>query len=136
MKTRKLFVNVDIVVATIRGVEVVVIQDKKYEGLITSVQLAKAYGTSTQYIRGCIFKRPDRYIEGKHFVRADQILDKDERMVLKITRRTVLWTKYGYTTLGVFMSKTKYHRKVSEELIEKAIKNGQISLENLPIDQL
>jgi len=136
MKTRRLFTTVDIVVAIIIGTEVVVFQDEKHGDLMTSIQLSKAYKTSADYVRGCIFKRPDRYINGKHFVRADQIFSKDERMVLKITRRTVLWTKYGATMLGIFMSNTKYHRRVSEELIEKAIENGQISLENLPIEQL
>lgn len=102
-----------------------VIPNENYEYLMTTKEVANAYGTSEYAIRKTLLRHSDDLKEGKHIIRGIELLsDKGETKcptLVNTQPHQVFWTKKGIVRLGFFIKseRAKLFRDWAEELIIK-----------------
>ena len=93
--------------------DIEIIEDSKFDFLLTTKEVAKGYGMSVENIRSQKSNHKDELIEGKHFLSNFPIFNG------KQTRKITVWTKRGVIRLGFFIKseRAKKFRDWSEDLI-------------------
>ncbi len=78
------------------------IQKTEYNGILvlTTQQIAKAYGTEQQIVTNNFNRNKDKYIEGKHYIclKGDELREfraKNQNDVLQNANKLYLWTRKG-----------------------------------------
>lgn len=100
-----------------------VIPNENYEYLMTTKEVAFAYGTSEYAIRKTLLRNSDDLKEGKHIIRGIELLsEKGETKcptLSNVQPHQVFWTKRGIVRLGFFIKseRAKLFRDWAEELI-------------------
>lgn len=96
------------------GHSVQVFQDKKYEFLMTTQEVANGYDVTINVIRKLKARHLDDLAEGYHYLR-DEGVSKSH----SLDKQSILWTKAGIVRLGFFIKSGK--AKIFRDWAEKVI---------------
>ena len=116
-----------------------VIPNENYEFLMTTKEVAQAYGTSEYAIRKTLLRNPEDLKEGKHVIRGLELLsEKGGTNCLTLNNaqpHQVFWTKKGIVRLGFLIKseKARLFRDWAEELVINAIENNDNFLRPVPL---
>ncbi|OXA83781.1 hypothetical protein B0A56_00625 [Flavobacterium columnare NBRC 100251 = ATCC 23463] len=104
------------------NLEVVIIPSADHEFLMTSKEVATAYGISDVTIRRHIQENTNDLIEGKHFVKGVTILNT---LGKGAQPHQTFWTKRGIVRLGFFIKseRAKLFRDWAEDLVIEQLEN-------------
>lgn len=115
------------------NLEVVLIPNTDHEFLMTSKELALAYGINEDTLRSHQRNYKDELFEGKHFVKGVQILHTLEK---NAQPHKTYWTKRGIVRLGFFIKseRAKLFRDWAEDLVLEQLENRNTKqvLQELP----
>lgn len=102
------------------GLSVTIIPNSNFEFLMTSKEVAHAYGVSYGNIREHM-RVNDDFIEGKHFLKGVSISDTQTN----VQPHQIFWTKRGIIRLGFFIKseRAKLFRDWAEDLILSKLEN-------------
>ena len=103
--------------------EVVVIPNQDHEFLMTTKEVAQAYGISASTIRDHQRLNNDDLKEGRHFVKGVGIFDT---LGKNAQPHQVFWTKRGIVRLGFFIKseRAKMFRDWAEDLVIDQLEGG------------
>jgi hypothetical protein len=122
------------------NLSVEVTPDENYEFLMTTSEVAKGYGVSSNTIRTHKSEHKEEFIEGKHFIvvgnnnmnrcnRANHVVGKTDADCLSGSYpfKTVLWTKRGIVRLGFFIKseRARMFRDWAEDLVINKVEEAQ-----------
>lgn len=118
-----------------------VIPNENYEFLMTTKEVANAYGVTEYAVRKTLLRNSEDLKDGKHVIRgAELISDKGGTNCPTLDNaqpHQVFWTKRGIVRLGFFIKslRAKLFRDWAEELILNVIDNGENFLQPVPVLQ-
>lgn len=122
------------------NLSVEVTPDENYEFLMTTSEVAKGYGVSSNTIRTHKSEHKEEFIEGKHFIvvgnnnmnrcnQANHVVGKTDADCLSGSYpfKTVLWTKRGIVRLGFFIKseRARMFRDWAEDLVINKVEEAQ-----------
>lgn len=116
-----------------------VIPSENYEYLMTTKEVAHAYGTSDYAVRKALLRNSGDLIEGKHVIRGAEINNSKGGTncppLANAQPHQVFWTKRGIVRLGFFIKseRAKLFRDWAEELIINVMENGENFLKPVPV---
>lgn len=102
-----------------------VIPNENYEFLMTTKEVAYAYGTSEYAVRKALLRNSSDLIESKHVIRGSELFNEKGGTncppLPNAQPHQVFWTKRGIVRLGFFIKseRAKLFRDWAEELIIK-----------------
>ncbi|MFK7061390.1 BRO family protein [Flavobacterium oreochromis] len=104
------------------NLEVVIIPSADHEFLMTSKEVATAYGITQSNLRNYISSNDHDLIEGKHFVKGARIMDT---LGKGAQPHQTFWTKRGIVRLGFFIKseRAKIFRDWAEDLVIEQLEN-------------
>jgi hypothetical protein len=115
------------------NLEVVIIPNQDHEFLMTTQEVALAYGISADTLRSHQRNYKDELHEGKHFVKGVQILNT---LGVNAQPHKTFWTKKGIIRLGFFIKseRAKLFRDWAEDLVIEQLEgnNTKQVLRELP----
>jgi hypothetical protein len=109
--------------------QVMVVPNQDHEFLMTTKEVALAYGISPETLRRHKQNHSDELYEGKHFVSAVQILNaewKSGNYEKPNTFKQTLWSKRGIVRLGFFINseRARMVRDWAEDLMIEQLEGG------------
>jgi len=116
-----------------------VIPYEDYEYLMTTKEVAHAYGSSEYAVRKALLRNSGDLIEGKHIIRGAELsADKGGTNCLTLPNvqpHQVFWTKRGIVRLGFFIKseRAKLFRDWAEELIINLTETAESFMRPVPL---
>lgn len=107
-----------------------IIPSSNYEFLMTTKEVAYAYGTSDYAVRKALLRNSEDLKENKHFIRGVELIsDKGGTNCPTLPNaqpHQVFWTKRGIVRLGFFIKseRAKLFRDWAEDVILSTLENG------------
>lgn len=120
---------------------VTVIPNENYEFLMSTKEVAHAYGTSEYAVRKSLLRNSSDIIDGKHVIRGIELMNEKGGTNCPSLSNTqphkVYWTKRGIVRLGFFIKseRAKLFRDWAEELIINVMEAGENFLQPVPVIQ-
>ncbi len=120
---------------------VIIIPNENYEFLMTTKEVAHAYGTSDYAVRKALLRNSEDIKENKHFIRGVELIsDKGGTNCPTLPNaqpHQVFWTKRGIVRLGFFIKseRAKLFRDWAEDVIINILDNGENFLQPVPVLQ-
>ena len=118
-----------------------IIPNENYEFLMTTKEVAQAYGTSDYAVRKSLLRNSEDLKENKHFIRGIE-LNSDKGWtncppLPNAQPHQVFWTKRGIVRLGFFIKseRSKLFRDWAEDLIINVLEAGENFLQPVPVLQ-
>ena len=114
-----------------------VIPNENYEYVMTTKEVAHAYGTSDYVVRKTLLRHSEDLYEGKHFIKGSTISKGGTKCptLSNFQPHQVFWTKKEIVRLGFFIKseRAKLFRDWAEELIINVLENGDNFLRPVPV---
>jgi len=121
------------------NLEVVLIPNSDHEFLMTTKEVAAAYGINPNTLRGHKRDHKDELFDGKHFIEGVCISNagcKSDSYKQELTTKVTYWTKRGIVRLGFFIKseRAKLFRDWAEDLVLEQLENRNAKqvLQELP----